>query len=408
MIICRPIVRSVAVLLLCGGCNAVDLDLLGQVASPCDLGEVGAWVDISPPGVNAIGPDPGVRGLVMDPFDASVFYASTHQQGVWRTRDCGASWEHTNTGINGPVIENAAPIDIAMDAFVPDTIYLSPRFGGNSVWWSTNGGIHWENIIPADIAMQVIDGDLADIAKLAVDPATSHHVLATSMVPWRGAGADSGVLEGRLVGDRWSWTVHPPAVGMGVAQYINFLDARTWLLTSSYIPTGEGTWITRDAGATFQRLDDAEAASGWQLYRSADGTMYRPFQQGLLRSADGGATWTDVFLGLGLGGSQAIIGDGTTLYVSSSIPDGDTAPRMFSAAEQPGDRGWAVIGPPTSHSAQLFLRDSLRDVLYAFNPFDGIHRERLRRCARITRCLSAIGAGNTHRGWPTVVHDPCR
>lgn len=84
------------------------------------------------------------------------------------------------------------------------------------------------------------------------------------------------MLEGRLVGDEWQWTVHPPAVGMGLAQYIEFIDSRTWMLVSSFIPTGEGTWITRDAGASFQRLDDAEAASGWQLYRSPDGTMYRP------------------------------------------------------------------------------------------------------------------------------------
>gem|GEM_PF-6812557 len=370
--------RSVVVLLVCGACNAVDVDLLGQIASPCDLGEVGTWIDVTPGGVMQIDPNPGVRGLVMDPLDASVLYASTHEQGVWRSGDCGATWEHMNTGINGPVIERASPIDIAMDPFVPDTIYLSPRFGGNSVYTSTNRGIHWDDIIPEAIARQVIDSDLADIAKLAVDPNTPNHILATSMVPWLGHGDDSGVLEGRRVDDEWQWTLHPPAPGMGVAQYIEFLDARTWLLASSYVPTGEGTWITRDAGTTFARVDDAEAASSWQIYRSVDGTLYRPFQQGLLRSSDGGSTWTDVFVGIGIGGAQAIIGDGTTLYVSSSVPDGDTAPRMFSAPEDPGDRGWAVVGEPSPHSVHRFVRDSLRDVLYTFNPYEGVRRKRLR------------------------------
>lgn len=369
--------RSVVVLLVASGCTELDVDLLGQIASPCDLGAKDTWIDVTPP-VQVVDPDPGVRGLVIDPFDASMLYASTHQQGIWRSRDCGVSWEHMNTGINGPVIEGAATLDMDMDRFVPDTIYLTPRFGGNSVWWSTTAGVHWENIIPKSIAMEIMGVDLADMSKLAVDPDEPHHVIATSMVGWNAYNGDSGVLEGRLVGDEWQWTVHPPAPGMGVAQYIDFLDSRTWLLVSPYIPTGEGTWITRDAGATFTKIDDGEAASGFQLYRSADGTLYRPYQQGLMRSTDNAETWTDVYAGLGLGGAQAIIGNGETLWVSSSIPDGDSAPRLFSAPEDPGDRDWAITGEPSSTSVQLWARDSIRDVLYSFNAYDGIHRMRLR------------------------------
>ncbi|HEY4181415.1 MAG TPA: hypothetical protein VGM90_31430 [Kofleriaceae bacterium] len=370
--------RSVVVLLVCVGCNAVDVDLLAQTASPCDLGEVGAAVDVTPPDVVAMAPDPGVRGLVMDPFDASVFYASTHEQGVWRTANCGATWEHTNNGINAPAIENSEPIDFAIDPVVPDTLYISPRFGGNSIWWSTNAGVSWDNIVPTDVAMQVIDGDRPDVAFIGVDPAKAHHIFATSMVAWRNAGSDSGVLEGELVDDTWQWKVHAPAVGMGVMQYIQVLDAKTWLLTSNRTPVGEGTWVTHDGGVSFQRVDDAEAASAWQFYQSPDGTMYRPYQDGLLRSGDGGATWVDVFAGLGLGGTEAIIGDGTTLYASSSIPDGDSAKRLFTAPETPGDRGWVPLGEPTTGSVWKFLRDGKRDVLYTLNPFQGIERQRMR------------------------------
>lgn len=370
--------RYAVVLLGLGACGAIDTDLLGQTASPCELGEAGAWIDVGPPEVLPMGADPGVRGIVMDPFDASVLYAATHQQGVWRTRDCGASWEHVNTGINGPVIEAALPIAIEIDPFVPDTIYLTPRFGGGSIFWSTNAGVHWNNIIPDEIAMEIMGVDRADLSKVVADPTRPHHLVASSMVPWTGYGEDAGLLEGRLVGDAWQWTVHPPAPGMGTAQYIAVLDERTWLLVSPYIPTGNGTWITRDAGATFTRVDDGEAASGWQLHRSADGTLYRPFQQGLMRSTDGGETWTDVFAGLGLGGAQAIIGDGETLWVSSSVPDGDATQRLFSAPETPGDRGWAIVGDPAENSVQTFVLDSIRGVLYAYSPYDGIHRMRLR------------------------------
>lgn len=377
MIPCTTIVRSVVVLLVTCACSDVDVDLLGQTASPCDLGAANTWLDVSPP-VTPMGNNPGVRGIVMDPFDASVLYASTHQRGVWRTGDCGATWEHVNTGINGPLIESAEPLDLAIDPFVPDTLYISPRFGGNSVFASTNAGVHWDNIIPDEIAMQIMGTDRADISRLAVDPTAPAHVLATSMAAWTGNGGDAGVLEGRRVDGTWQWTVHPPAPGMGIAQYITFVDARTWLLVSPYVPTGEGTWITRDAGATFVRVDDAEAASGWQLHRSPDGTLYRPFQNGLLRSTDG-ETWVDVFAGLGLGGTQVIIGDGTTLWASSSVPDGDSVPRLFTAPEAPGDRGWQVTGEPSAHSVQRFLRDSVRGVLYAFSGHDGIRRMRVQR-----------------------------
>jgi hypothetical protein len=378
VIICEAIVRHAVLLAstFLAACSDVDVDLLGQIASPCELGATNTWVDVTPP-VEVIAPDPGVRGLVMDPLDASVLYATTHGQGIWRSADCGTRWEHMNTGINGPIIEDATPIGFAIDRFAPDTLYVAPRFGGNSIFWSTTAGVHWDNIIPDEVAMMIIDGNRADISKIAVDPYNAHHIIATSQQAWRDRGDDSGVLEGRLVDGEWQWTIHPPVVGMGIAQYITFIDERTWLLVSGYFPTGEGTWITRDAGASFQKIDDAEAASGWQLHRSPDGTMYRPHQHGLLRSTDG-ETWVDVFAGLELGGAQAITGDGTTLWVSSSVPDGDPAPRLFSAPEVPGDRGWAIVGDPSPHSVQLFVRDEIRDVLYSFNAFDGIRRLRLR------------------------------
>jgi len=370
-------VRRAWLLAALPACTAVDDDLLGPHASPCQLGDVGAWVDVTPP-VVPVAPDPGVRGIALDPFDPSVLYAITHGQGVWRSPDCGATWAHTNTGINGPAIERALTIDLALDPFVPDTLYLTPRFGGGSVWASSNAGVHWENLVPASVAMPLYDSDLADLAHVVVIPDQPHHVLASSMVSWVGQTENAGLLEGRRVGDTWEWTVHPPAPGMGVQQWIAVLDARTWLLASPNVPSGEGTWITRDAGASFTKLDDRETAGGWQLHRSADGTLYRPAYDGLLRSTDGGATWTDVFVGVGLGGGQAITGDGTTLFVSSSAPDGPTAPRLFTAPEHPGDRDWVAVDMPSTHSVQRFLRDPLRDVLYAFNGYTGVQRIRLR------------------------------
>lgn len=350
-------------LIACTACTAVDVDLLGPTAGPCALGESGGSGDITPPEVTSIDGNAGVRGLELDPFDRSVLYASTYQQGVWRTADCGASWTHANTGINAPMIENSAPLGFALDRFVPDTLYIGARFGGQSLWTSDNAGVHWTKILPREIAMPLWNGD-ADIARIATLPDEPNHLIATSVSAWTGFGGDSGVIEGRLDGDTWRWTAHPPVAGMGVQQELAVLDDRTWLVVSAFGTDG-GAWITRDAGGSFERIDDyAAAGDGFQLYRAADGALYRPANAGLLRSTDGGATWTDVFAGLGLGGTRSVIGDGTTLYASSNIPDGDAVIRLFTAPEQPGDRDWMRAGAPTTHSITGFVRDELRGVLY--------------------------------------------
>jgi hypothetical protein len=359
-------------ILACSACTAIDKDLLGPIASSCALGAPGVPDDITPPGVTSMGGNVGVRDLLLDPFDRSVLYASTTQQGVWRTADCGASWTHTNIGINAPMIENSIPLGFSIDRFAPDTLYIGARYGGQSLWTTDNAGVHWTKILPADVAMPLWNGD-ADIARIATLPDEPHHLIATSVGGWTGYGGDSGVIEGRLADDgTWHWVAHPPTAGMGTQQELAVIDARTWLLVSDW--SEGGSWISRDAGETFVRLDDDEAAGdGFDLHRSADGTLFRPAHVGMLRSTDSGATWTDVFAGLGLGGTRAVIGDGARLYASSSIPDGDAAVRLFSAPERPGDREWMPVGDPSRYSVTRFVRDELRGVLYTLTG-DGIVR----------------------------------
>ena len=356
--------RALAVgIVACSACTAIDKDLLGPATSPCALGAPGISDDITPPEVTSTGGPTGVRDLLLDPFDRSVLYASTYQQGVWRTVDCGASWTHANIGINAPMIENSIPLGFAIDPFVPDTLYLGARYGGQSLWASDNAGVHWTRILPANVAMPLWNGD-ADIARIATLPDAPYHLIATSVPAWTGYGGDSGVIEGRRDDDgTWQWIAHPPMPGMGVQQELAVLDARTWLLVAAASPGA--AWLTRDAGATFQRLDDeVSVGDGFQLYRAADGVLYRPANAGLLRSTDEGATWADVFAGLGLGGTRSVIGDGTRIYASSSIPDGDSVVRLFSASEQAGDRSWMPVGDPSTHSISRFVRDELRGVLY--------------------------------------------
>ena len=374
--------RLLLVALGTSACSSVDVDLLGQRASPCDLGdEVGTWQAITPPEIQ-YGADPGVTSIVMDPYDASVLYAGTNHQGVWRTADCGATWTRTNTGINGPILEGGSVWKLALDRVAPDTLYTDPRYTGNGLWWSTNAGVHWEMILPNEVGAMVTEAGYADVAWISVDPGAPHHVIATSIQPWIGTDGASGVYEGRYDegAQTWRWTIHPPAPGMGTSQVITMLDARTWILSSPWVPSGEGTWRTIDAGASFQKVDDAEGSvPGTQLYESPTGTLFLTSQSGLLRSTDRGASWTDVFVGLSIGGTQAVTGDGDQLLVSTNVPDTSPRNRLYAAPENPGDRAFAPFRDlQTTFNADGFVRDTLRDVIYTHDDFTGVYRMRLR------------------------------
>jgi len=371
-------VRGTWPLLLVAACNDVDRDLLVAEPSPCTFtGAIGEWVDITPPELLFGGTDPTVRDLAMDPYDPSILYAGSHAQGLWKTSDCGASWVHVNTGINRVAIDNAVLISVAPDATTPDTVYASPWFSANNIWWSTNGGVHWEEILP-ESESRAITGSVADVWQIAVDPFAPHHLIASTSTAWLGANGDAGILEGRYLAGVWQWTAHPPAPGMGTQQRIGFVDASTWLVTSPSDPSGEGGWRSTNGGETFERIGTSESAQTWQWYRSRDGTLYQTGRNGLYRSADNGATWIDVFAGLDLPGTQAIIGDGERLYASLTLPNPDVRVRMVTAPEVPGDREWGPIGDASSFSFDKLLRDPQRNMMYAFNGYHGVFRMQMK------------------------------
>jgi hypothetical protein len=367
-------VRGAWPLLLVAACSDVERDLLAREPSPCSIdGAIGEWVNVSPPELVYGGTVRPLMDLAMDPYDPSVLYAGTQALGLWKTGDCGASWVHIDTGINRVTIDNGQLISVELDRAVPDTIYASTWFSGATVFWSTNGGVHWEELFPIAM-MQALGGGSS--WKIAVDPVAAHHIIATTVSAWTGTNGDSGIIEGRYVAGAWQWTIHPPVPGLGTQQWIGFVDPSTWLVTS--MSSGQGSWITTDGGQTFEHVDPNQTAGDWQWYGSRDGTLYQTGLYGLLRSTDHGATWIDVFEGLDLSGTQAMIGDGEHLYAALAVPNDGVLPRLYTAPEVPGDRDWQPLGGTSTFSFDKFLRDPQRDVMYAFNGYQGVFRMRLR------------------------------
>ncbi|MEN1681409.1 MAG: glycosyl hydrolase [Planctomycetota bacterium] len=105
------------------------------------------------------GPYTGVTDIVMDPSNAEVLYAATHQRhrtvwallnagpesGVFKSTDGGESWGQLKRGLPG---EDLGKIALGVSPHTPNVVYasielagLSPRRGG--FFRSTDGGASW-------------------------------------------------------------------------------------------------------------------------------------------------------------------------------------------------------------------------------------------------------------------------
>lgn len=385
--------RGRRLVLICSGASvmsgscSVETDLLAtseqRERSRCSVeGEVGEWEAITPPDVEVDAEGALVR-VVMDPESSSVIYLATRGQGVWKTEDCGAQWERVNTGINGPVIQDSLPWGFAHDRFAPETLYLGPRFSARGLWWSTNGGVHWEEIPIRGVSEAVSRYGIAHVARVAVSPFSAHHLLITSVDPWTGEAGngetDAGVFEGRYDEDdeTWQWVRHDPSLGMGRSQRIAFgEDEATWYLAPPEFSGARGTFRTIDGGESFHQLDDQVAAlRGFQMYRAEDGALYRTGATGLFRSDDDGDSWVDVFEGLGIGGTQAVVGDGERLYVAINSRSSEAIPRLYTTFETTGDRDWApYLEQVATFNFGPFVFDDGRGLLYSIAEGRGVFR----------------------------------
>ena len=80
--------------------------------SASDGGVVGQWENVTPPTVSlnadaSVGAPPnyGTAQLVVDPQNTATVYLGTSGQGIYKSTDCGATWAHINTGMNGAMLD---------------------------------------------------------------------------------------------------------------------------------------------------------------------------------------------------------------------------------------------------------------------------------------------------------------
>jgi hypothetical protein len=358
--------------------------------SACDaLGDAGGWETISP---TLMTPDVWTGAIVVDPFDPAVVWIGadnaalqsdgyihpTGGGGVYRSNDCGASWTLVSTGRNGDAIAMAAPSSMVLDPADQGVIYATAGSGssGNAgVWKSTNGGVDWDNLLPAGSEFsQVVQYNLAN--SIGMEAANPKHLVVSThadcMAPY-GPVCEAETTDG---GATWTMTtVEIPGQTQWVAgagAYI--LDDSRWLF-STY---SAGLWLTTDHGkpGTWTNVT-AQGSSGVTSGKvivspflpAADHHYYLGSYEGVVTSADG-VSWS---LLPGLAGRVV----GVTSSPDQVFVADQWAP-SFHAASFSDLSTWSSLDAPMtlgpSDGAPYLAYDAAHHVLYASTWGKGLAR----------------------------------
>ena len=143
-----------------------------RTTKTCDqLPDPGKWENITPEGIT------DSRVLMVDPFDAGVLYVSGEGKGFFKSSDCGATWEHVNTGQNGSSLDMGMIVSGAMDPVEKGVMYAVPIYGAGGLWKSSNAGVDWEQLFPDGSEVQkTVEYNFFD--SVTIDPTNHNHLVA--------------------------------------------------------------------------------------------------------------------------------------------------------------------------------------------------------------------------------------
>jgi hypothetical protein len=341
----------------------VDSAPLPHNVLACDtLGPVGEWKQITPAGVDltctgAACQNTGTMKFVLDPQNAGTIYLGTDHMGIWKSTDCGTTWLSVNTGTNGLTLGAGRQENLVIDPV--DTKVLYARAGSGDEFKSTNGGVDWAKIWPADDPM--LNGITDFIEQLDIEPDDHQHLLLSFHTACKGAWAPSCLAESRDAGATWTMMKGPgPGTTFGAAW---FIDSNRWLFG------GAGLWRSPDHGATWQQLADQSILDVYgRMYRAKNGTRFLGATWGVLMSADGDS-WSQI-PNSGESMHAGITGDGTTLFRSNkgACFDVDTNAMYYGTALESNPRQWMPMpSPGMSQGGYDLGYDVDHHILYSSN-----------------------------------------
>ncbi len=264
---------------------------------------------------------PGIQTNVIFKAD-NIVYAGTETQGVYKSTDNGLSWVAANAGIERTSIDDlivSGPnLLAAAKADCPTLL---------NVFKSTDSGVTWTTTTG-------LGGEI--VRSFAIKDNSIY--AGVSALPGR-----SGVARSTDNGNTWQDVASPIETGgesivsdnaIIVAEF-NFIwrstdDGASWDVVEQFALTGissfarAGTKLFAAATTGFHTSTDNGAtwnfepfSNGAYSFSAVGSTIYLGSNSKVFKSTDLGTTWIDMSAGLGNGGIQALLYDGSTLFAGT-------------------------------------------------------------------------------------------
>lgn len=260
-----------------------------------------------------------VYTIEMDPVDSLVMYAGTEYGNLYKSTDGGFNWHLSRSGIP----ENFdTELVTALHRDERDRRHLFSGFGGrrsrDNLFESTDAGATW-NIVPTspDIAGQGILHILKTDSLLYLGLGTFKGIAARrdgiwSLIPGQGVqcitaapGHPNIMLYGtsthpglhRSTDAGATWTAL--ATGWNGTRALAFSPTNPAIVYAGATGMGSGFYQSLDTGKTWQRRITTDQISEITVLPSNPDIIYvSAIHTGVMRSVDGGATWTKLSKGM--------------------------------------------------------------------------------------------------------------
>ncbi|HXO42455.1 MAG TPA: hypothetical protein VN999_13460 [Thermoanaerobaculia bacterium] len=283
--------------------------------------------------------------LAAAPGSAATVYAATSDRGIWKSADAAASWQPASSGLGA-----TKTLALAIDSLHPRILYSVVQGGvlGPGLLKTGSGGRQWHLVGPPWLVRY--------LGQITVDPVTPTTLYAGSPVglaksldggnDWEVLPTQAGPRQECFGVDQLAIDPVAPETLYAVAStgYVSSCPGSCATVKST---DGGNSWSCWSAPFVVERLFAAPGA----LYAFGAFTSSHGRQLGaLFKSADGGATWTDISAGLHTNGGRDVgfftlaidPADANTVFVSE-------LQGVFRTTD--GGRAWTEAdGKPSVHS----------------------------------------------------------
>ena len=263
------------------------------------------------------------RALVVDPDDPNqeTFYAGAASGGIWKTTNAGADWIYISSDIPNMGVNTLVMAPSNTDIMYAGTgEHFTNDIDGAGMFKSTDRGVTWVQIAnPTDMP------DFKNVSRIAVDPLNEDVVIATTRSSVWGS--------------------------FSAAIYKTVDGGQNW---------------TRLRSSFSQRFDDiAYDPSNFN-------TLYVAIRAvGVIKSVDGGTTWTDASVGLVPSGRVEIaISPVNTSKLWASVEGGLSGSNSDLYVTTDGAQTWSLVVDETGTNRDFLGGQGWYDNIITAHPFD--------------------------------------